>query len=255
MVSHRVTPLASLEYDLSSPQVLLALCYPSGEGCSEKASRLSRIGVEKVLSFGRSELPLAGIRVLGKGHSSVVLAALLEERVVAVKVRRADSKRRSLFREGELLQLTSRAGAAPRPLYWDDEIVIMEAVLGPELRELMEEGLESWAIAEALWAARALDVTNVEHLEINRPWRSVMFSGAHRGAKALIVDYESSSEGCSNVPSLIGGLLPRMGVAVGEDLRELLRRYKAECSLRAFREVEKFIAYLTEQRRFSGSEA
>ncbi|MEN2999781.1 MAG: hypothetical protein ABDH61_04320 [Acidilobaceae archaeon] len=202
--------------------------------------------MERVLSFGRSELPLARIKVLGKGHSSVVVAALLEGEVVAAKVRRTDSKRESLFREGEVLELASRAGAAPRPLYWDDDVVIMEAVLGPELRELVEEGVESWAIAEALRAARALDAANIEHLEINRPWKNVLFSGAHRGARAMIVDYESSGEGCSNVPSLLGGLLPRMGISIGEELKELLRRYKAECSLSAFRDVERFIFNWTE---------
>lgn len=246
MGSHRLALVPSHGHELSSPQAYLALCYPRPEGCSQRISRLYALGVERILSLGRSELPLVGLRVFGKGHASVVVAALLEGRVVAVKSRRGDSKRASLAREGEVLELASRAGAAPRPIYWDDELIVMEAVLGPELRELSERELVDWALLEALGAARALDAVNVEHLEINRPWRNVIYTGAHRRAKALIVDYESSSEGCSNVPSLLGGLLSRLGVRVGEELKELLREYKAGCSQRVFKDLERVI--LTELR-------
>ncbi|MDM7274799.1 MAG: hypothetical protein P3X22_001555 [Thermoprotei archaeon] len=197
-------------------------------------------------SYGPQTLPGTGLKVLGKGHAAVVVAALLEELVVAVKARRIDSKRDSLLWEARALAEASRAGVAPRPLYWDDDLIVMDLVVGPRLGDLLGGGeTPTWALLEALKAARTLDVIGIEHLELSRPWRSVVFTGGYEKAKALIIDYESSRRGCGNVLRILGGLLPAIGVDM-TGMRESLTEYKRNCDRSAYNIVERELLKLLE---------
>lgn len=226
-------------YDVGSWEAQRALCYPSGEGCAKRVLTLRSIGVSHLISFGGTSLPGLGLRVLGKGHASVVIAGLLDGSLVAIKSRRMDGKRKSLEREGQVLAKAHRIGAAPAPLYWDDDIIVMELVRGPTLLEALRLFPEE-AVIESMRAARALDSAMILHQEINRPWKNVVFSGAYRGARALILDYESSGEGCSNVSSLLGGLLIKLGLPL-DVLYEALARYKRECTRSSYSELEKLV--------------
>ena len=180
------------------------------------------------------------MRVLGKGHAAVVAAALLENIIVAVKARRVDSKRESLLWEAQALAEASRAGVAPRPIYCDDDIIVMELIIGPKLGDLLESGgIPTWALIEALKAARTLDVIGIEHLEISRPWKNVIFTGNHEKAKALIIDYESSKKGCGNIPRILGGLLPAINININNTIRENLTEYKRNCNKNTYHTIER----------------
>jgi len=196
-------------------------------------------------SMGPTTLPELGLRVLGKGHASVVVAGVMGSSLVAIKSRRVDSKRESLLAEAHLLWEAWRAGVAPRPLYYDSDIIVMEAVTGPRLEDLLAQPpVEPWVFLEALRAARALDTAGILHLELSRPWRNVLYTGAYRGSKAVIVDYESARRGCGNVLSLLGGLArtPKLkALASSKTLREYMRRYRETCDPQSYSSIEELV--------------
>ena len=177
--------------------------------------------------------------VLGKGHASIVLAGYIRGYgVVAVKVRRTDSKRESLSREAFWASRASLAGAGPRIHYWSNNVIVMDLVTGHSLRDLVEQGsLQPTHIIAALGAARALDAVDVLHHELSRPWRHVYITGLH----AIIIDYDSAGEGCGNVPKLLSGILHRVpgGLEILRRLRPLLAEYRrGGCPLETYETIK-----------------
>jgi Predicted Ser/Thr protein kinase len=234
-----------LDYvSLYSPEAELVLCYPRfSKSCSSRIQLLEGIGVFKLCSMGPTQLPGLHFKVLGKGHASIVVAGVARGNlIVAVKTRRIDGKRESLVGEGLALVEASRAGVAPKPLYYCDDIVVMEAIIGPRLGDLIGlRGVERWAIIEALRAARALDTLGILHLELSRPWRNILYTGVSKGSKALIVDFESTGRGCGNVLSLLGGLakLPNLQrLVASKEARRVERLYKETCAKYVYEEIE-----------------
>jgi putative serine/threonine protein kinase len=225
---------------LDDYRVASAICYPR-PSCPRDPGWLAGHGVIAVCNIAGGTPLLGGLRVVGKGHAGVVLAALHSEGYVAVKVLRLDSKRESLEWEARLQLEASRAGAAPRVLAWSEWFVVSELVEGPSLGELAARGEPpEWAVVEALRAARALDAAGVLHHEIHRPWRNVLYTTS----KALIVDYESASRGCGNVPKILAGLASRHRILRGllGELRGMLRDYKErECPQGVYREIEEAV--------------
>jgi len=220
-----------------SHRLLEALCYPRGP-CGLRLEEARRAGVEGFCYTGNALNPV----ILGKGHSSTVLLGVLRGGLVAVKVRRLDSKRDSLAGEGLLLEEASRHGAAPKPYYYSRDLIVMDYIPGPSLRDLRGTPYWPWSVLEALEAARALDAAGILHYELRRPWRHVLFTGS---MKAVVIDFESAGRGCGSVSKLLGGLAPLLGgVDVVVRLRGLLRVYNRECSRDYYEEIVGFVREL-----------
>ena len=228
-----------MDYEpLWSPRFLSLLCYPP-QKCppgvaSSRAARLESLGVVGFCDIGSVEV-YAGDRrakVVGKGHSSVVLAvaARWSSSPLALKVRRYDSKRPSLRGEGKALELASKAGASPRVYYYDDDLLLMD-YLGPvTLEAILSTGAVDaivGALKEALKVSRALDCAGVLHKELHRPYRNFLYPSWPLRATALVVDLESATEGCGNVNKLVGFIYSNvLGTELPKRLRELLRSYR-----------------------------
>ena len=163
--------------------------------------------------------------------------------MVAIKVRRSDSKRQSLSWEALWASKASRAGAAPRIHYWSDNVIVMDLVAGYTLGYLLDQGaLENRHIKASLDAARALDAADVLHHELSRPWRHVYITGLH----AIIIDYDSASNGCGNVPKLLSGILHGLpgGIVLLKQLRPLLSRYRRlGCPFELYYEISNALEY------------
>ncbi len=220
-----------------SNTLVSSLCYPHGY-CGNVIMELEKIGIEYLCFANR----YAGNPILiGKGHSSVVALALLDSRPVAIKIRRIDSKRRSLWNEGIILERAYRAGAAPKPYYYSDNIIIMDYVPGPHFEELMNTEYATRAVLEAILAARALDSMNILHYELRRPWRHIRFTESLR---AVILDYESAGLGCGSLTKLIGGIYYFIGgKRVLDRIKSLLREYNRNCSRDIFERIIEVILW------------
>jgi len=193
----------------------------------ERLASLEALGVERVCT------------VIGKGHTGVILAGLYRGSIVAVKVRRLDSRRGSLEGEAARLARASRHGASPRPHAWDRNAIVMDLVEGPLLGEALHRD-PLRAVEASLDAARALDTAGILHHEIHRPWRNVVFTGSHLRA-AVVIDLDSAGEGCGNASRIVSGLASRLPALRGESVVEALRAYKRSCSRRAYEDLKKAV--------------
>lgn len=209
------------------------ICYPPHHGCSNLVFKLESVGVERLC------IPMDSTstrKVVGKGHSAIVLIGIVNGTLKAIKIRRRDSKRTSLYNEGKLLEVASRGGVAPRPFYFDDDIIVMDYIEGPHLEEALRND-PIHAVRESMRAARTLDNLGILHLELRRPWRHVRFTS--RNGMAIILDYESASTGCGNVVKLVSGLLTRFdgGLIFLRKHSSLFSRYYSECSREAYKDI------------------
>lgn len=172
----------------------LILCYPVAmqECCSKIVEDLKRVGVTEFYSYGPIALA-KGINVVGKGHASIVVLARHERLgLVAVKVRRADSKRESLVSEGGILTIAQASGHVPRVYYYSTNFIVREFVDGPTLALMLKniKDLKPLAIS-LLKASRAVDMVNVDLVEVSRPHKQVVFRCGNVG-EPFFVDLDSA---------------------------------------------------------------
>lgn len=223
---------------LNSVQSCVALCYPRQETscCLQRIHVLESLGVIGFCSIGNRYREIVGFGALGIGRSSVVvLGATSRGGLVAVKSRRLDGKRWSLEREGRILDMLGGAGISPRPSYYSRDLIVMDYIRGPTLGDILlkyrsafTRRLIAKAVAESLKVARLLDLFNILHLELSRPWRNLVFTESMR---AVVVDLESSSTSCGNVTKLVGGLARAL-----KEVRDLLEDKSFRSLLSEYRE-------------------
>lgn len=193
------------------------LCYPNyTRECAEK--RLLELRDAGVLSL---------LRVVGKGHSSIVLeVALLSGDTAALKILRTDSKRADLRAECGLMKRAYPV--SPRVLSCGDFYILMELLHGVQVVEALREASnKAPLVLKVISAGRGLDISGIDHRELSRAHKHVLLTA---GGKVKILDYESAtlSERPRNVCRLVSWLihsvlnleLEKTGVV------ELLREYK-----------------------------
>ncbi len=175
--------------------LLNLLCYPSGSmKCIENRWKTLRgIGVRRLLSCGR--VSIGRYRVLGKGHSSVVLAAEMEEGLkVAVKVLRSDSKREDLLLECRFMRRAYPV--APKVYACVNSMIVMELLDGFHLSEFLDNvgNCKEFMllVAKISEAVNWLDRIGVNHKELVNPLKHVFI--LHDG-RIKIIDYETASSG------------------------------------------------------------
>jgi len=222
--------------------------YDEEEAC-RRLRELQDLGVEALLLGGRHAL--RGVPVLGKGHVGVVVGALMNDRRVALKIRRTDADRVSLEGEAERLGLANGVSVGPGLLGSSPNFLVMELVEGDYLVDWVG-GLEPSdgrllrrVLAAVLERARRLDEVGLDHGELVRADRHIIVAGD----VPRIVDFESASTSrrCRNVTSLshylyfnsmMSGLVKRIiGLPDREGLLEALGWYRDEPTDESFRLV------------------
>jgi len=189
-----------------------------------------------LVSFGR--VSIGRFKVLGKGHAGVVLLARHSSLgVVAVKVRRLDSKRESLELEGEFMSEASKLGVAPRVYVYDKDVVVREYVDGVELGEAINfEKLDYSSIKlliELIFSALILDIAGIDLVELANPSGQVIVT---RDDRLFFVDFESAKRraNATNVNKILSyiirGLLRTDRARTSKDLiaelAAIAHRYK-----------------------------
>ncbi len=236
---------------IGDSRALITICYPRIEpDCvRRRLSALEAHGVQYICPGGRSILPaLHGgepLRILGKGHLSVVVKALLDNEIVALKIRRTDSKKPSLIEEAHLQEKASIAGVAPRPYVYEKDFIVMEYVEGDPLIHYFEKGMfTAKHLRELLEASWILDSIGILHRELTRPHYHVYFKDF--SFKALILDYDSAILGtCGSLNKVASWIIRNL---IGfrtkntEGLVKLLSRYRKErCSKEIYNEIRSII--------------
>ncbi|MEM1866717.1 MAG: protein kinase [Zestosphaera sp.] len=186
------------------------LSYPelSEDLIRKRLSKLLSLGFKSCVDLGDHEL--WGLKVLGKGHSSVVLAAEFANLgYVAVKVLRTDSKRDSLTLECDLMKRATPI--APEIYYCDEEFIIMELIKGVKLGDVAPNITSCRDLImlylKVLAAARYLDSKNITHKELNILREHVIIDDE---GKIRIIDFESGFTGFAcNVCRVFSSLFMR----------------------------------------------
>lgn len=175
------------------------LCYPRTE-CSEYLERIKLLVSDGFIYFLETGTSVLGARVLGKGYSSVVVAAKNTKfGLGALKILRTDSRRSSLLWEAEVLRRAQISGLAPR-LYIYRDFYIFQELLSPRTCRPYSVILEKLVLssdvrgvkrilAETMKSLFRLDASRVDHAELNRPRGHIFYC---EDGRVIIVDWESA---------------------------------------------------------------
>ena len=227
---------------------LMCRIFRCGGYGSELEGQLRELGVELI---SEGPIDLMGLRLIGKGHSSLVYACRVVGlgEIYACKVRRPDSPRPSLIHEAKYLALANTVNVGPRLIKYSKDVIVMELVRGVDIEDFLKVATpqETAAVAyRLLWQGYVLDSIMLAHNELTRLRRHVLVSGG----EPRILDFESASMGIRvNVPQLAnalflsGGLISRHVLKVLNPdlkaLREALRIYRKVGGFDSFRSVLK----------------
>ena len=183
------------------------LTYPSADNAELEARlrELAAIGVSAIRFVGPSMLD--GLEVLGKGCVGLVTEAILEDELVALKVRRLDADRPSMQEEARLLRLANSVEVGPRLITATKNFLVMEFFDGiPLFKWANTPGRRVRTVKEVLTnllnACFRLDAIGLDHGELSRAPKNVLVGGDGQGC---IVDFESASmvRRVANVTSLL----------------------------------------------------
>ena len=204
----------SLELEPVDEQSLCRIiCFPNPDSrcCYERLEELRLLGIEAVYSYGGVVLE-QGVRVVGKGHAAVVvLANHRDYGVVALKVRRRDSKRVSMEWEAKMLEKAAGTGCVPKLYSYSTNFLVREFVDGCTLEEILVSGKAEdvrRAVVSVIKAAFALDSVGVDVVEISRPLRQIVYLCCDP-TKPFFIDLESAKTALNplNVTKVVGFLI------------------------------------------------
>ena len=205
--------------------------------------QLRKLGVERVSFSGRTKIGRLGL--VGIGTVSLVVRSTVKERVYALKIRRTDANRESMFNEFDLTQLANRTGVGAFAYAVSRDFILMQLVEGEDLYEHMRSisgvgtrGRAREIVHLLLNQCRKLDLVNLDHGQLSDLRKHVIMAGDI----PYIIDFESGSRERTpkNVTTaaqylLIGGrcapLVKRLlGVKSPEGVLGALKAYKHDRS-------------------------
>ncbi len=212
---------------IDSEKLKNILCYPeySDECYYERLKELDELGVKYILLEGGKVL-FGNIHVLGKGYASVVLKAeTCDGDIVTLKVRRTDSRRKSMENEAICLAIANTVNVGPQILGFTENILMYRFIEGRTLdtwfKGISEPNVIRSVIVDILRQCFRLDLAPLDHGELNRPHKHVIVDKRNR---PYIIDFESASyvRKPANLSSAVSFFFIRKNM-ISNMLREILR--------------------------------
>jgi putative serine/threonine protein kinase len=234
----------SLE-ELTKTPYIQVLTYPriSLREARGRAKQLKKLGVESLVFRGRAKIGRLGI--LGLGTVGVVVGAVFEGGLYALKIRRTDANRPSMDEEVRIMALANKVGVGPPVRASSKDFILMKLLesqeLGDWLKGLTGRGKREQAKAAVhslLNQCRTLDIMGIDHGQLSNLRKHAVIAEG----KLWIIDFESAGtrRRPHNVTTaaqylFIGGAMsPLMRRTIGfrdtGALKLLLGRYKEELS-------------------------
>jgi len=198
-------------------------------------NKIKGAGIVKLVSYG--DITIDNLRVIGKGHSSIVVLGIHKNLGrVAIKFRRADSKTQSLITECRLMKIAYPL--APKIYFCDDDVIIREFIEGTLLINFIDKlssckealSLTLKLLAVGYW----LDLKGIDHKELSIPNKHIIICP---NGSVKVIDFESGRQASScNLCRLASWALIRRALIsklcninisyIENTLIELLRNYK-----------------------------
>ena len=198
------------------------LGYPrcSREELASRVKELESIHVNGLIFDGDSMI--GKLKVLGKGCVSVVVKAVIDNEIIALKIRRLDANRESMEREAGFLNIANSVDVGPKLLAKSKNFLTMHLALGSKMEDWIKQDLNSQQIRsitlQILNQCFRLDSINLDHGELSNLNKHVIVS-----ENATIIDFESAStqRRVSNVTAAAQCLF--IGSAIARRVRSVLR--------------------------------
>ncbi|MCP8321855.1 MAG: serine/threonine protein kinase [archaeon] len=170
------------------------LCYPKPDvnTAIERINELKLLKVKSILFEGKTKIGKLG--VVGKGCVSIVVKAITDFGIFALKIRRMDANRISMKREAEMHLMANSVNVGPKLFGVTENFLLMEFIEGYSilewLKRIEEQSVERVrkVLKELLDKCYALDKLGLDHGELSDPKKHVIIS-----EKPVIIDFESAS--------------------------------------------------------------
>jgi predicted Ser/Thr protein kinase len=223
------------------------LNYPAGDGpeLGRRLSELAAVGVTSLRFAGPSMVE--GIEILGKGCVGLVTQAVYEGKLVALKIRRSDADRRSMYEEARMLRLANSVHVGPQLIAATKNYLAMELVHGLPLFRWANAGQKSkksvnLVLYRLLGNCFKLDAVGLDHGELSHAPKNVLVS---ENGDVRIVDFETASmvRRVGNVTALLqyflfGSISKTLGVCKmfprKRAVIRVLSKYKQEGSVESY---------------------
>jgi len=199
------------------------LCYPKPDvnTAIERINELKLLKVKSILFEGKTKIGKLG--VVGKGCVSIVVKAITDFGIFALKIRRMDANRISMKREAEMHLMANSVNVGPKLFGVTENFLLMEFIEGYSilewLKRIEEQSIERVrkVLKELLDQCYALDKLGLDHGELSDLKKHVIIS-----EKPVIIDFESASisRRVANLTKIIQYLF--IGGPMAKKLRQIL---------------------------------
>ncbi|NIM46020.1 MAG: hypothetical protein GTN80_09565 [Nitrososphaeria archaeon] len=231
--------------EIESPRQLSVLTYPKRDpkAARSRLQMLRELGVTHLEFVGPTEVK--GVRILGKGTTSMVFKVYVENRPAAVKILRMDANRDSVRPEAERIKMANEVGVGPKLIAYSDAMLLMEFIDGERITAVLARIVDFPSrerarrlrdlVREILVQCFRLDDIGLDHGQLFRPDRHIYVTSRDR---VKIIDFETSSTSrrSSNLTSILQFLLVSgpyaelirkvLNLESLEEFFPVLRRYK-----------------------------
>jgi len=235
---------ASLE-DLERTPYIQILTYPriSLREAKARIKQLKELGVEELVFEGRTRVGRLGI--LGLGTVGIVVRAMAQGKMCALKIRRTDANRPNMEAEVRIASFANRVGVGPEIYSHSRDMVLMKLLESQEIAEWLK-GLSGRGMRDEvrvvvhslLNQCRKLDIMGIDHGQLSNLRKHAVIAEG----RPWLIDFESA--GTSRKPRNVttaaqylfvgGGIAPAMRRALGlretDTLKRLLGDYKKDQS-------------------------
>jgi putative serine/threonine protein kinase len=179
------------DLDIGSRELMPLISYPrfSESEYRDRIAEMQSLGITSIALGGRTTIN--GTRVAGKGQVGIVLRAKIGSKTCALKIRRIDADRKTMYEEARLHGIANDAGVGPRLKGHTRNLIAMEFVGGQSIVDWVEDapkaGLRRMA-RSVLEQCYSIDRAGLDHGELSRLNRHVIVSDS-----PCIIDFESAS--------------------------------------------------------------
>jgi putative serine/threonine protein kinase len=172
------------------------LCFPkpSEAELQSRLRELRSLGVTAPEFSGTASLFGVAVPVLGKGFVGIVAIAHVNEKRVAVKIRRVDADRADLLHEARMLSAANSVNVAPKLITASKNFLLTQLIDGELLPNWLKTHKDAAAVkqvlVEVLEQCFRLDQAGLDHGELSQAPKHLLVDKAQ---KPFIVDFETAS--------------------------------------------------------------
>ena len=180
------------ELHIRSSKLLPLILYPrfSESEYKERIEEMESIGITSIILDGKAIVN--GVHIAGKGCVGIVVKAKVGSRVCALKMRRTDADRKTMYDEVRLHKIANSAGVGPIIEGHTKNLIAMEFVPGDSIVDWISNNPPRSNVAalarNVLEQCFRLDKIGLDHGELSRMARHVIASDRPR-----IIDFETAS--------------------------------------------------------------